>query len=133
MTTEHDTPDNGTPGITDAQAAALYAFIHNRIAELDEALVRTGDDWIEGKFEAYCEVRDYIAALATPSPADPTTASGKAAVTGARYVVRYMELNSGWSWVVWDTRNPDDAITDLWTYETDAIRDCARRNAQESE
>jgi hypothetical protein len=73
-----------------------------------------------------------LSAIATPSSADTSPASGNAAVTGARYVVRYMELNSGWSWVVWDTHNPDDAITDLWTYETDAIRDCARRNAQEA-
>jgi hypothetical protein len=31
MTTQHDTPDNGTPGISDAQAAALYAFVRKHL------------------------------------------------------------------------------------------------------
>jgi hypothetical protein len=77
--------EHGKQEFTQAQAnEALVAFIYKRIEELDEMLVKTGDDWIEGKFEAYCEVRDFLAEIATPSPAAVPTASGNAAVTGAQ-------------------------------------------------
>jgi hypothetical protein len=129
MTTQHDT-DNGTPGITDAQAAALYAFVRKHLTpQLIEAAQNVHHLTYGLQMWMQTTNGDIVDMAALLSEIDSAHEGGKAE-GGKRYEVRNTIHGIPY---IWD--NAIDGLANIKVASHDTIKlaiICEHLNAQEA-
>jgi hypothetical protein len=143
MTIQYDTPDNGTPGITAAQAAALYAFVRKHLTpQLIEAAQNVHHLTYGLQMWMQTTNGDIVDMAALLSEIDSAHDGGNAG-GGKRYEVRDNKhpFESERGYMVWDNLINDWYVQNshigqsftIYTFEHEAQVAAQNLNAQESE